>query len=200
MADYATLLRDHVTLECRSVDRIFLQGYVPQLQAPGQLALFLMHRGCQFPSSAAFGVIGDAFVNEIKRWAAEHQVPIRHFAKGENKEEIALPLLEAAARAGGEGRVVLIGVAQEKSPVWRSWRSKTEHHGREGRRPHMVWGRQMAMINHYYFYLWDPDWGKAFWKCNAYAPYPIWLWLNGHEWAKRQLDKAGVAYQAVASG
>jgi hypothetical protein len=26
MADYATLLRDHVTLTCRSVDRIFLQA------------------------------------------------------------------------------------------------------------------------------------------------------------------------------
>ena len=29
MADYATLLRDHVTLTCRSVDRIFLQAYAP---------------------------------------------------------------------------------------------------------------------------------------------------------------------------
>jgi hypothetical protein len=29
----ATLLRDHVTLACRSVDRIFLQAYVPRLQS-----------------------------------------------------------------------------------------------------------------------------------------------------------------------
>jgi hypothetical protein len=35
MADYATLLRDHVTLTCRSVDRIFLQAYVPKLQSVG---------------------------------------------------------------------------------------------------------------------------------------------------------------------
>jgi hypothetical protein len=26
----------------------------------------------------------------------------------------------------------------------------------------------------------DPDWGAAFWKTTAYAPYPIWVWLNGH--------------------
>jgi hypothetical protein len=31
MADYATLLRDHITLTCRSIDRIFLQAYVPKL-------------------------------------------------------------------------------------------------------------------------------------------------------------------------
>ncbi len=46
----------------------------------------------------------------------------------------------------------------------------------------------------------DSDWGGAFWKTNAYAPYPIWLWLNGHEWTKRQLEKARIAYQALDNG
>jgi hypothetical protein len=64
----------------------------------------------------------------------------------------------------------------------------------------MEWGRQMAFINHFYIYLWDPEWGPAFWKTNAYAPYPIWLWLNGNSWAKRQLDKAGIAYQELDNG
>src|SRR5215831_10014590 len=36
MTDSATLLRDHVTLQCRSLDRIFLQAYVPKLQSVGQ--------------------------------------------------------------------------------------------------------------------------------------------------------------------
>ena len=64
----------------------------------------------------------------------------------------------------------------------------------------MEWGRQMAYINHYYFYLWDPEWGPTFWKTNAYAPFPIWLWLNGHEWAKRQMEKVGIAYKALDNG
>jgi hypothetical protein len=58
----------------------------------------------------------------------------------------------------------------------------------------------MVFVNHFYFYLWDPEWGGAFWKTNAYAPYPIWLWLNGHEWAKRQLEQAGIAYEALDNG
>src|SRR5205085_1190105 len=61
-------------------------------------------------------------------------------------------------------------------------------------------GRQMVLINHFYVYLWDPEWGPAFWKTNAYAPYPIWLCLNGHSWAKRQLDKAGIPYEALDNG
>jgi hypothetical protein len=81
--------------------------------------------------------------------------------------------------------------------VWRSWPRKGQE---KARHPHMDWGREMAFINHFYFYLWDSEWGAAFWKTNAYAPYPIWLWLNAHEWAKRQLDKAGVSYESLDNG
>jgi hypothetical protein len=54
---------------------------------------------------------------------------------------------------------------------------------------------EMTYIKHFYFYLCDAEWGGTFWKTNAYAPFPIWLWLNGHEWAKRQLEKAGIRYE-----
>ena len=58
MADYATLLRDLVTLTCRSVDRIFLQAYVPKLQSMGEVCQFLhWQKGFGIPSSAAFGTI-----------------------------------------------------------------------------------------------------------------------------------------------
>src|SRR5437868_4938130 len=197
MADYAALLRDHITLTCRSIDRLFLQAYVPQLQSVGQVCTFLNRRGFNIPSSAAFGQIGEAYVAAIHRWAEANGVPIRYFAKGENKEKIAEPLLRAAAEQGGEGRVVLIGIAQEKASAWHSWKAKGQQRAAH---PHMEWGRQMVFVNHFYFYLWDPDWGPAFWKTNAYAPFPIWLWLNGHSWAKRQLDKAGIAYEALDNG
>ena len=197
MADYSTLLRDHVTLKCRSIDRIFLQAYVPKLQSVGQVCIFLRwQRGFKIPSSAAFGKIGAEFVKAVNTFAKANRIPVVKFEKGQNKEEIARPYLEAAAR-DGKDRVVLIGIAQEKASVWRSWKAK----GQEKKpHPHMEWGRQMAFVNHFYFYLWDRDWGGAFWKTNAYAPFPIWLWLNGHEWAKRQLEKAGIAYQALDNG
>jgi hypothetical protein len=198
MADYATLLRDHVTLTCRSVDRIFLQAYVPRLQTVGMVCTYLRwQRGFFVPSSAAFGKIGDAYVTAVHRFAKANEIPVVYFAKGENKEAVARPLIDAAARDGGDGKVVLIGIAQERASVWRSWVAKGQE---KARHPHMEWGRQMAFVNHFYFYLWDPDWGGAFFKTNAYAPWPIWLWLNGHEWAKRQCDKAGIAYEALDNG
>ena len=34
----------------------------------------------------------------------------------------------------------------------------------------------------------------------TYFPYPGKVWLNGHEWAKRQLDHAGIGYTPLTNG
>ena len=52
----------------------------------------------------------------------------------------------------------------------------------------------------YYFYLWDADFGPAFVKACAYFPYPAKIWVNGHEWAKRQALKAGIGFTELANG
>ncbi len=48
MADYATLL-DHVTLTCRSVDRIFLQAYRVEAAVGGWVCQFLHCRRASEP-------------------------------------------------------------------------------------------------------------------------------------------------------
>src|SRR5215469_13861636 len=111
MTDYATLLRDHVTLKVRSIDRIFLQAYVPNLQTVGLVCRFLRwQRNFRIPSSAAFGKIGQQYTKAIDRFAAQRKIPRLQFQKGQDKEELARPYLEAAAKAG-QDRVVLIGLA-----------------------------------------------------------------------------------------
>jgi hypothetical protein len=174
MASYSTLLRDRVTLSVRSVDRIFLQGYVPHLQTAGWCARFLREqRGFGYPSPAAFGQVGKVYEIAIRNFARGNAIPVIGFAKGGNREEIARPCLEAAA-ASGAGKVVMIGVGQEKASAWRSWAGKRrDSRGRVLRE----WGRQMTFVNHFYFYLWDPEWGPALWKVNCYAPFPVWIWL-----------------------
>src|SRR5882724_8986633 len=96
MADYGTLLRDHVTLKCGSFDRIFLQAYVPKLQTVGQVCTFLRwRRKYKIPSSAAFGKIGENWVKRVHEFAKQNEIPIVHFKKGQNKEELARPYQEA---------------------------------------------------------------------------------------------------------
>ena len=45
MATISSLLRDHVTLQVRSVDRLFLHAYVPKLMTQHQLVRFWLDRG-----------------------------------------------------------------------------------------------------------------------------------------------------------
>jgi len=49
-------------------------------------------------------------------------------------------------------------------------------------------------ITCYYFYLWDEDFGPGLVKICAYFPYPAKIWVNGHEWAKRQAAHAGIGF------
>ena len=52
----------------------------------------------------------------------------------------------------------------------------------------------------YYFYVWDDDFGPGFVKVCAYFPYPMKIWLNGHEWAKRQATKNGIEFAELSNG
>ena len=195
MATITSLLRDHVTLQVRSVDRIFLAGHVPRLQCDGQLVRFLLDRvGGNIPSPAILGRIGRGYVEAVDRFALEHEIPVVRFARGACKEDVARPFLRAAERDGRHG-VVLIGVAQEKAYAWRGWRQ-----GGNDEHPHFEFARQAIYVNHYYFYIWDREWGPGFVKTNAYAPYPVWVYLNGHEWAKRQATRAGLDFRALDNG
>jgi hypothetical protein len=195
VATISSLLADHVTLRVASVDRIFLAGYVPRLGCDGQLVRFLLDRvGGNIPSPAILGRIGRDYVEAVDRFAIDNEIPVVRFAKGACKEDLARPYLRAAERAGRCG-VVMIGVAQEKAYAWRGWRD-----GGNDEHPHFEFGRQAIYVNHYYFYIYDREWGPAFIKTNAYAPYPVWIYLNGHEWAKRQAAGAGIEFRALDNG
>jgi hypothetical protein len=194
VATIASLLRERVTLRVRSVDRLFLQAYVPRLMTSFQVVRFLLDRGFAIPSPALLGRIGRAYVAAIDRFAQTNRIPVLRFGKGESKEQIARGFFDAAEREGRFG-VVLIGVAQEKTTGWRGWRRG----GPDGH-PHFEFARQAIFVNHYYFYIRDRDWGPAFIKTCAYAPFPAWVYLNGHEWAKRQAERAGLAFEALDNG
>ena len=89
----------------------------------------------------------------------------------------------------------MVGIAQEKTSAWRGWRDG----GPDGH-PHFVYRRQSIFPNNYYFYIRDPDWGPAFIKTIAYAPFPVWIYLNGNEWAKQQAAQQGIAFEALDNG
>jgi len=85
---------------------------------------------------------------------------------------------------------VLIGIAQEKASVWKSWPRRGQE---KARHPHMDRGGD-GYINHFYFYLWMRSGGGAFWKTTPMRPIRSGL-AEWPQWAKRQLEKAGIGYE-----
>ena len=58
--------------------------------------------------------------------------------------------------------------------------------------PQFSFDKKDRRVTVYYFYLWDAEFGPAFIKICTYCPWPVKIWVNGHEWAKQQARKAGL--------
>jgi len=69
------LLDGHVGLDIECLDRIYLNGDVPNLQVSGQVANFLTrHLGYPIASPAIFEKIGTRFRDEVRRFAHERRI------------------------------------------------------------------------------------------------------------------------------
>jgi hypothetical protein len=190
----AEVLRQHVTLEVECIDRMYLNVYIPPLQRETGASWFLkQQRKCPVASSAARAPISHAFVEAIEAYAQTQQVPVITFEKGPRKDDVVAPYV---ARAAGQEGIVLIGKAQEKCTTFRTHKG----HGPRTRDSYPRLYRTTALVNHYYFYGVDQDFGPFFIKFSSYFPYTAKFCFNGHEYLKRQLTRAGIAYEALDNG
>jgi hypothetical protein len=189
MANINELLQGHVTLQVECIDRLYLNGYLPSLATPAGLVRFLTeHLGKPIPSPALLQQITQGWVEAMKRWASQQGIPWVHFQHGERKDEVAQRLRQ---QRGVRDQVVFIGVAQEKAQTFSSRKAgSTFHYERD----------KSVYVNHYYFYIDDEDFGPIFLKVCSYAPWSLKVCLNGHEWAKRQMQKQGVAFETLDNG
>jgi hypothetical protein len=183
------------------VDRLYLNAYVPNLQVGGQVVRFLHgHLGYEIPSPALLGPIGNRFRREVKAFAAEHQVPILRLKKpdrsrwDDRKLDHVRPYLEAAERERRYGVVAIVACQEFQSVL--SGRNRAAL----GKAVSFDFFKEERRVGIYYFYILDPEFGPGFIKICTYAPWPAKVWLNGHEWAKRQATRAGIAFTALHNG
>jgi hypothetical protein len=190
------LLDGHTVLDIECLDRVYLNGYVPVLQVGGQVVTFLRgHLGMPVASPAVFEKIGTRFRQAVARYAEMNDIPVIKFTKGVRKIDVVQPLLARAARAGRPG-VVAIGRAQEFQLVWDARKRDTD----PSRSPQFSFAKAERRVTCYYFYVWDERWGAGFIKICAYFPYPVKIWLNGHEHSKRAAARAGIGFTELSNG
>jgi hypothetical protein len=186
------ILTDKIRLDVECIDRVYLNGYVKHLQLPGGLITFIREQmGFPIPSPMVLPPFTQAFRKAVEEYAKEQKLNIVDFAKGEDKDEKVRSYLAKIEKKQG---VVLIGKAQEKALGYKGQR---KDHGTK------VWfdySRQSLFVTYYYFYILDIDFGLFFIKVCTYFPFDVKVCFNGHEWAKQQLRKEGIGFEALSNG
>jgi hypothetical protein len=173
------------------------------------VSFLTQHEKAPIPSPALLDRRGQAFRRAVLSFAEANDIPVLSFAAKrdrrrpgvladspwpERKIDQVMPLMRRAA-ATGRSQVVAIGVAQEYQRVFTATKSETGTGA--------VWfsyARTERRVTSYYFYVWDAEFGPAFVKICAYFPYPGKIWINGHEWAKRQAIQAGIGFRELSNG
>ncbi|MBV8904433.1 MAG: hypothetical protein JOZ22_12420 [Acidobacteriia bacterium] len=190
----ADILNRHVKLTVEGIDRMYLNVYVPWLQSEqGVVHFFRSHRGLPLPSAALMGPLSRGFVAKLEGFVARHQLPLVEFRRGQRKHTVMEEHLRKFRRDEG---VLFVGKAQEKSRVFRTEKRRNPRTGQ----PYPWIVKSTAMVNHYYVYAVDRDFGPFFLKFCTYFPFNAKLCLNGHEYAKRQLKREGIAFEALDNG
>jgi hypothetical protein len=190
------VLDGQVRLDLECLDRLYLHGYLARLQVGGQVIQFLNHRGYPVPSPACLQQIGDAFRRRVTSFAEANHIPVVPLRAADRNIEVMKPYLGRAA-ATGRSQVAAIGVAQEPQRVFISRKRDTDPSKPPQFSFDMKTGRRVTV---YYFYLWDQGFGPAFIKICTYCPWPVKIWVNGHEWAKQQARKIGLGFTELSNG
>jgi hypothetical protein len=139
------------------------------------------------------GRITTDFVKTVEAFIRDQDIPRVEFKKKARKDAVANDLRSKEPR---RDVVVFVGVAQEKQQAFKGKKDRDP----KNRFVNFSYSRQPVFVKPYYFYIDDADFGPCFIKIGTYAPFPVRICINGHEWAKRQIEKKGIRYEALDNG
>jgi len=160
------VLSEHVQFEVDCIDRMYLNVYVPQLQYAAGLVGYVHRRlGLPVASTAPLARITDQFSAAVRHFARDNAVPWVDFAKGQRKDDVMHEQLQRFTAVEG---VVFIGRAQEKTNLFRTEKRRDSNGDSY---PWIV--KTTGLVNQFYFYCLDADFGPFFLKFCSYFPYNL---------------------------
>ena len=190
------VLSDHVVFELESIDRLYCNLYVPQLQrAEGIVGFIRGHLGRPIASTAVIAPMSRDFTARLRSFADAHDIPRIDFARGQRKDEVMHEHLTAFEAAGRTEGVLFIGRAQEKNTVFRTEKRRAADGSSY---PWIV--RTTSVVNQFCVHCVDEDFGAFFLKFSSCFPYGAKLLANGHHFAQAQARKAGIGFTALDNG
>src|SRR5262245_13986807 len=190
------VLSDHVVFELESIDRMYLNLYVPQLQrVEGVLGFIHGHLGRPIASASVIAPMSRGFTARLAGFTDAHGIPQVDFARGQRKDDVMHEYLAAFEASGRTEGVLFLGRAREKNTVF--WTGKRR--AADGR-PYPWIVRTTSVVNQFYIHCADEDFGAFFVKFSSYFPYGGKLLINGHHYAQAQATSAGIGFAALDNG
>lgn len=165
-------------------DRIIFKGYLP-FQHPKALSIFLYGKKLLYKQFMDFAKQqAETLKKHAQKIADRHKRPLEYLNGYVRKEDKAR---EIARRDGIKKGLICIFSTLEMAA------SFALRYGKNKPRLERAWRKCL----HLYFYFIDPEFGLIHVRVQTFFPFTIQVYMNGHEWLGRQLDKKKIAYHTA---
>jgi hypothetical protein len=172
--------RIHGLLSC--FDRMLFRGYLP-IMSGWQMAQFFNSRNIRFRTLKTF------LVEQAQR-VKQHGIdlakkdgrPFQYVQEKTRKDDVAKEI--AARDKIEEGLIVVFSVLEP---------CRTFSFRFEKGKPFVQSARRKCLF--LYFYFMDRDFGLIHVRLQTWFPLQVQVYVNGHEWLARRLDKKGIRYR-----
>jgi hypothetical protein len=191
METFLSIHQDAIIGTLTMFDRIIFKGHLTGLFPDGAFSRFL---SSQDVLRKDFKPYVEARTQELKEHAQqiarEASRPFIYLQSattkrsGQSKEDLARSMVEEDGIS--EGLICVFSVLEPCT-------SFVVRGNRETHKLEIVRKRRKCL--HFYFYLIDPEFGFMHIRLQSWFPFEIQVYINGHEWLARQMDRQGIAYQ-----
>jgi hypothetical protein len=180
---------DDISLEYSLIDRMRVRGHVLKLQTITMLRTYFQQvRHVDWIEPQDLQRATDEFVRFVEDYARLHDIPLVPAQPKESHVDKAAEYLDRVADQ--ERAVYCIIKVQEETSSFVSYVPKTG----DDKERKIARGRRR--INHYYFFLKDPEFGVGnSIRISSYAPFPVTVCFNGHHFVAQYLRSRGVGFQ-----
>jgi hypothetical protein len=166
------------------VDRIVLNAYFSMGCSPGGFRTWwraLDGSDDNLDNTHLLRLAG-RFSRRLRGWAKSNGIPVIDCPAGERKDQIAEEYLPKIPEQTG---IFLVLVGRAPAPVW-----DIRRFGKGG----IEISRKQPYVNHYYFHIWDKEWGHITIRMCGHAPFGAMVMLNGHEFVAQQAGQEGIRF------
>jgi hypothetical protein len=165
-------------------DRMLFRGYLP-IMSGYAMAAFLEAKGVRRFGLKAFLLMQAARLKKhALRMASATGRPYQYLGKRTRMEDLARRIAERDRVE--EGLICVFAVLEPSRTFSVVWKEQTP----------FIQSARRKCLHLYYFFI-DRHLGLIHVKLQTWFPFQIQVYLNGHEWLARKLDRHGVKYLKV---